>query len=217
MPQQHMVIPHYMRNSKEMVVERRIAEDTYKDIKRQDSDSSLSSFQDIPLLIPQEADGPSACNEDSKSRELDMNHDFDDQPSRDSKFPFSLSKLKNEPSVAAMPMKGCVDDLDFLALKRDLSSDVLHPSSGTPEKEWWETQEQGDQVVSADESEQFGPRVSCRCQVTRSWNSPFLFAIILVYLVFSPHPTIFFCTAINNLGLSFTRQLYVYNTGNNMF
>lgn len=171
MPQQHMVIPHYMGNSKEMVVESKIAEDTYKDIKRQDSDSSLSSFQDIPLLIPQEADGPSASNEDSKLKELDMNHDFDDQPSRDSEVPFSLRRLKNEPSVAAMPMKGCVDDLDFLALKQDLSLDVLQPRNRTPEKEWWETREQGDQVDSADETEQIGPRVSCRCQVTKSWDS----------------------------------------------
>ncbi|KAL1803711.1 phospholipase D zeta 1 isoform X2 [Daucus carota subsp. sativus] len=94
MPQQHMVIPHYMGNSKEMVEEKRIAEGTNKNIKRQDSDSSLSSFQDIPLLIPQEADGPSASNEDSKLNELEMNHDFNDQPREDSKD-FSLDVLQS--------------------------------------------------------------------------------------------------------------------------
>ncbi|KAL8157962.1 phospholipase D zeta 1-like isoform X2 [Apium graveolens] len=135
MPQQHMVIPHYMRSSNEMVVDRRSAIDTYVDIKRQDSDSSLSSFQDIPLLIPQEADGSGASNEDSKSRKLEMGHDFDEQSSRDGK---------------------------------DLSRDVLLSGNRTTEKEWSETQEQDDRLVSADEPIQVGPRVSCRCQVIRS-------------------------------------------------
>lgn len=180
MPQQHMVIPHYMRNSKEMVVERRMAEDSYVDIKRQDSDSSLSSFQDIPLLIPQEADGSGASNEGSKSNELEMGHNFDEQSSRDGKVPFSFRKLIDEPSVAATPMKGFLND-DYLALKQDLSLDVLHPGNRT-EKEWSEAQEQDDQLVSADEPTQVGPRVSCCCQVNYTVRIPdfsLLLSIIL--------------------------------------
>lgn len=162
MPQHHMVIPHYMGSSKEMEVERKIAEDTYRAIKREDSVSSLSSFQDIPLLIPQEADELRGSNVDSKSNGLD------DQPSRGSKGPFSFRKSKNEPLVEDTPMKGFVDNLDSVALKHDLSSDI---SKRTSEKEWWETQERGDQVVSADETGQVGPRVSCRCQVSsNSWS-----------------------------------------------
>lgn len=188
MPQQHMVIPHYMRNITEMVVERRIAEDTYIDIKREDSDSSLSSFQDIPLLIPQEADGSGASNEDSKSNELEMDHDLDEQSSRASKVPFSIRKLIDEPSVAATPMKGFVDDLDYLALKQDLSSDVLHPGN-RKEKEWLETQEQDDQVASAGEPTQVGPRVSCRCQVNYIVRIPIP---LCCYLMSSPQPTTLF-------------------------
>lgn len=55
-----------------------------------------------------------------------------------------------------MAMKGFVDDLGIL--------DPQH-SMKTSNKEWWEAQERGDQVISADESGQVGPRVSCRCQV----------------------------------------------------
>ncbi|KAK1385618.1 Phospholipase [Heracleum sosnowskyi] len=160
MPQHHMVIPHYMGSSKEMEVGRKIAEDTYRGMKRDDSVASLSSFQDIPLLIPQEADELRASNVDSISNELD------DQPNRGSKGPFSFRKSKNDPLVEDTPMKGFVDNFDSLALKQDLSSDISKRASS--EKEWWETQERGDQVVSADETGQVGPRVSCRCQVIRS-------------------------------------------------
>lgn len=157
MPQHHMVIPHYMRSSKEMEVERKITEDTYGGMKRDDSVASLSSFQDIPLLIPQEADELRASNVDSISNELD------DQPSRGNKGPFSFRKSKNDPLVEDTPMKGFVDNFDSLVFKQDLSSDI---NKRTSEKEWWETQERGDQVVSADETGQVGPRVSCRCQVS---------------------------------------------------
>ncbi|KAL8100395.1 phospholipase D zeta 1 isoform X2 [Apium graveolens] len=160
MPQHHMVIPHYMGSSKEMEVEKKISEDTYRAIKRDDSVTSLSSFQDIPLLIPQEADELRGSNVDSKSHELE-----DDQPSRGSKGPFSFRKTKNDSLVEDTPMTGFVDNFDSLAFKQDLSSDI---SKRTLEKEWWETQERGDQVVSADETGQVGPRVSCRCQVIRS-------------------------------------------------
>ncbi|KAL0414782.1 UNVERIFIED_CONTAM: Phospholipase D zeta 1 [Sesamum radiatum] len=36
------------------------------------------------------------------------------------------------------------------------------------EKDWWETQERGNQVLTADETGQVGPHVSCSCQVLRS-------------------------------------------------
>lgn len=170
-----------------MVVERRIAEDTYVDIKRQDSDSSLSSFQDIPLLIPQEADGSGASNEDPKSNELEMGHDFDEQSSRDGKVPFSFRKLIDEPSVAATPVKGFINDLDYLAHKQDLFLDVLHPGNRTTEEAWSETQEQDGQLVSADEPTQVGPRVSCRCQVNYRVRIPNYSSLLSITLGNSMH------------------------------
>uniref|UniRef100_A0A5B7AMQ6 Phospholipase n=1 Tax=Davidia involucrata TaxID=16924 RepID=A0A5B7AMQ6_DAVIN len=169
MPQHHVVIPHYMGRSREIEVESKKVGDNYVDIKRQDSFSSQSSFQDIPLLMPQEADELDTSNGDSKLNGLDETHDLRDQTSRGSRSPFSFRKSKIEPSVSDMPMKGFVDDLDTLQHPRELSSDVMvQPSMKTADKKWWETQERGDLLVSADESGQVGPRIPCRCQVIRS-------------------------------------------------
>ncbi|XP_057488567.1 phospholipase D zeta 1-like isoform X1 [Actinidia eriantha] len=166
MPQHHMVIPHYRSESREMDVQINVG-NNHKDIKRQDSFSSRSSYQDVPLLIPQEADGldsSSGLNGDSKLNVLDRTRDFHDQPSK-GKSPFSFRKPKIEPLITDMPLKGFVDDLDMLDHQHLLSSDVLVLPGN---KEWWETQERGDHVVSADETGQVGPRSSCRCQVIRS-------------------------------------------------
>ncbi|PSR92563.1 Phospholipase D zeta 1 like [Actinidia chinensis var. chinensis] len=162
----HMVIPHYMSESREMDVQINVG-NNHKDIKRQDSFSSRSSYQDVPLLIPQEADGldfSTGLNGDSKLNGLDRTRDFHDQPGK-GRSPFSFRKPKIEPLITDMPLKGFVDDLDMLDHQHLLSSDVLVVPGN---KEWWETQERGDQVVSADETGQVGPRTSCRCQVIRS-------------------------------------------------
>ncbi|MBA0585388.1 hypothetical protein Gorai_016168 [Gossypium raimondii] len=148
MPQQHMVIPHYMGRSNE------IDQEGYKG-HRQDSFSSISSLQDIPLLLPQEAD----CTEVPKSNSPDPT------PSKSGYFAFRKSKI--EPAVADTPMKGFVDDsLDFnmekpLDIKRQPGSKLTDP-------EWWEIQERSDQVGFLDETGQVGPRTSIRCQVIRS-------------------------------------------------
>ncbi|KAA8548972.1 hypothetical protein F0562_000656 [Nyssa sinensis] len=166
MPQHHMVIPHYMGRSREREIESKKVGDNYGDIKRQDSFSSRSSFQDIPLLMPQEADGTDASNGDSKLYGMDEARDL--QTCEGSRSPFSFRKFKMEPLVSDMPMKGFVDDLDTLDHRWELSSDVkVQPSMKTVDKEWWETQERGN-LVSADETGQVGPRVPCRCQVIRS-------------------------------------------------
>ena len=163
MPQHHMVIPHYMGISREMDVEKKNVEKKYKDSKEIDSFSSRSSFQDIPLLLPQEPDGLDSPNEESK---LNSSVNLLDQPTRANKsISFSFRKSKTEP-VLDMPMKGFVDDLDTLDLKGKMSSDVMaQPGMRMSHREWWETQERGNQVLSADETGQVGPCIPCRCQV----------------------------------------------------
>lgn len=169
MPQQHMVIPHYMGRSREMEVEKKNVENNYKDIKKLDSFSSRSSFQDIPLLLPQEPDGLDSPHGESKLNGFDSSSNLLDQPTRVSRsLSFSFRKSKIEP-VPDMPMKGFVDDLDTLDLKGKMSSDIMaQPGMRTCDREWWETQERGNQVLSADETGQVGPCVPCRCQVIRS-------------------------------------------------
>ncbi|KAJ9181873.1 hypothetical protein P3X46_005920 [Hevea brasiliensis] len=161
MPQQHMVIPHYGGNSKELEVENKNLEDNCKGIKRQDSFSSRSSLQDIPLLLPQEAEGPDVSDGCSKLNGLDST------PGRSLSLAFRKSKV--EPVVQDMPMKGFVDDHGILDLHVKMSLDLLpHTGTKTSDLEWWETQERGYQVGLGDETGQVGPRTSCRCQVIRS-------------------------------------------------
>ncbi|KAI3459247.1 hypothetical protein Pfo_015910 [Paulownia fortunei] len=168
LPQHHMVIPHYMGKSKEIEFGDKNNYGNHKDIKRNDSFSSPSSFQDVPLLMPQEADGLDAVKIEPKLNGFNSVHDLHGQPSRPSRSPFCFRKCKIEPLIPDLPMRGFVDDLDTLDLQSKLSSHVMQPGSEVSEKEWWETQDRGDQVVSADEIGQVGPRVSCRCQIIRS-------------------------------------------------
>ncbi|KAL2464198.1 Phospholipase D p1 [Forsythia ovata] len=168
MPQHHMVIPHYMGKGREIKVGNRTSDGNHEDMKRHDSFSSRSSFQDVPLLIPQEPDGQDVVMGDSSLNGFNTEHDLHVQPSRVSRSPFSFRKSKVEPLISDMQMRGFVDDFDTLDFQRELSSHVTKPGPEVSEKEWWEMQERGDQVVSSDEIGQVGPRVACRCQVIRS-------------------------------------------------
>ncbi|CAN6551316.1 unnamed protein product [Malus baccata var. baccata] len=167
MPQHHMVIPHYMGRSQEVEIESKNA-NNHKQHKRTDSFSSISSFQDIPLLIPQEADGLDSPNEHTKLNGMDSPHDLLDQPSRVSNnLAFPFRKLKIPPVGPDTPMRGFVDDLDSLSRHGKMASDGV-AQSGMKDPEWWETQERGNKGGFTDESGQVGPCCSCRCQVIRS-------------------------------------------------
>ncbi|BBG93147.1 phospholipase D P1 [Prunus dulcis] len=151
MPQHHMVIPHYMGRSQEMEIESKNANHH----RRQDSYSSISSCQDIPLLIPQEADGLDSPKEDPNLNGMDS-PDLLEQPSRVSNnlaFPFRKSKIL--PVGHDTPMRGFVDDLDSLARHGKMGSDeVAQPGMKNMDPEWWETQERGNKGGFTDESGQ---------------------------------------------------------------
>ncbi|XP_060197605.1 phospholipase D zeta 1 isoform X1 [Lycium barbarum] len=159
MPQHHMVIPHYMGMNGEIDNGSNGVARPHKSIKRHDSFSSRSSSQDIPLLMPQEAEGGESFKEELKINGFHTGHSFHDQRSRSSRIPFSFRKSRVEPLVPDLPMKGFVDELD---------QNLVQPGMKKLDKDWWEKQERGDQVVSPEENGQVGPRVSCRCQVIRS-------------------------------------------------
>ncbi|KAL0393292.1 UNVERIFIED_CONTAM: Phospholipase D zeta 1 [Sesamum radiatum] len=167
LPQHHMVIPHYMGKSKAIEFGEENNLSNHNDTRRNDRLPSPSSFQDVPLLMPQEADGPDAVKIEPKLNAFNTLHDFDGQR-RPSRTGFCFRKSKVEPLIPDMPMRGFVDDLDTLDFQTELSYHLMQPDSVVNEKEWWETQERGDQVVSADEIGQVGPRLPCRCQIIRS-------------------------------------------------
>lgn len=159
MPQHHMVIPHYMGQSREIETEGKNNDD-HRGIKREDSSSSLS--QDIPLLLPQDSDDTDTPEGDVD--ELNSFPDHLDQPKRvRSGHPFSFRKAKIEPVGPDMPMKGFVDSATYHG-KMPVDR-VTHVGMHNSDPEWWETQERGDQGSFVDESGQVGPRASCRCQV----------------------------------------------------
>ena len=122
MPQHHMVIPHYMGRSKEIEFESKNVEDNNKGIKRQDSFSSRSSLQDIPLLLPQEAEELGSCSGFPKSNGSDS--------TASKSVSFAIRKSKIEPAVADTPMKGFVDDLDSLDLHMERSRQPESKISG---------------------------------------------------------------------------------------
>lgn len=166
MPQHHMVIPHYLGRSSEIQIESQNT-DNDRVIKREDSFSSSSQDQDIPLLLPQESGELDTPEGNSKPNGLiSFLHHLDTPRRISSGLPFSFRKTKIAAVGPDTPMKGFVDDLDSAYYHEKNSHDrVTHVDSQNTDLEWWETQERGDQGGLADESGQIGPRASCRCQV----------------------------------------------------
>lgn len=148
MPQHHMVIPHYMGRPEESDTEGKNDEDSIKGIRRDDSFSSRSSLQDIPLLLPQEPVDQDGSSEGHKANGVNNRNG-----------PFSFRKSKIEPVDGDTPMRGFVDDRNVLDLP------VAKRRSSEIDSEWWETPDRGYQAGSPDETGQVGPRTSCRCQV----------------------------------------------------
>ncbi|KAF3795715.1 Phospholipase D zeta 1 [Nymphaea thermarum] len=162
MPQHHMVIPHYM--GKTDAIDVKIKENENHGLKRQDSFTSRSSSQDIPLLLHQEADEKVVTDEDAKANGLDMNHNVSDQKKESSWNHFSYKRLKFEPPVPDMQMEDFVDDHGTKLVHGPIYMDALTQHND----EWWETQERGDLDASVNEGGQVGPCTSCRCQIIRS-------------------------------------------------
>uniref|UniRef100_A0A1D1XVZ3 phospholipase D n=3 Tax=Magnoliopsida TaxID=3398 RepID=A0A1D1XVZ3_9ARAE len=170
MPQHHMVIPHYMGKTKDVNVENKKQSENHGDLKREDSLSSRSSLHNIPLLFPHETEEQRISNGDLKLSGQDMSRSHSCRPSRIGRnLSFSFRKTKDESSMPDMQMKGFVDDLDITHPQMKKHIDAIAESAGQNlEKEWWETQERSDQVVSADEAGQVGPCTPCQCQIIRS-------------------------------------------------
>ncbi|XP_051179064.1 phospholipase D zeta 1 [Lolium perenne] len=171
MPHHHMVIPHYMGNSKDTNCETESKQTQDKDIKvrRQSTLTAPASYQDIPLLLPQEPDHLDLRNGDLGLK-LDINHGHLDHPNQTNfKQPLSNRKAKQDLCSQDLQMKGFVDNLGSPEV-----SVVIHHNNTSKanvrhiDKEWWETQERGSQVASVLDVGEVGPQATCRCQVIRS-------------------------------------------------
>ncbi|CAN6588995.1 unnamed protein product [Malus baccata var. baccata] len=153
MPQHHMVLPHYLGRSSEIDIKKKNKEENQNGICRENSFSSLSPVQNIPLLLPQE-DGLDAPIEKQKLSAVNLNHNLFDQPADDL-----------DPDTQ---MKGFTDDLHSKDLKSEANLNNMTHSGSTTSDESSESSEGGDHAVAADDYGQIGPRTACHCQVVRS-------------------------------------------------
>ncbi|RXH82202.1 hypothetical protein DVH24_036543 [Malus domestica] len=144
MPHHHMVLPHYMGRSREMDIKKKNKEDNQNGTNRENF-SSPSPVQDIPLLLPQEADGLDAPILDQKLRAMRLNQNLLNQPT-----------------------DGFIDDLHSRDLKSEANLNTVTQSGSTTPNEWSESSDNGDHAVAADDYGQIGPRTACEIQVVRS-------------------------------------------------
>ncbi|XP_054806150.1 phospholipase D zeta 1-like isoform X2 [Prosopis cineraria] len=167
MPQHHMVIPHYLGKDKELEIENE-RPINHRRIRRDDS-FSLSPSQNIPLLLPQESGGPHTPKGYQESNGLRTFSNLNQQTKMSAGLPPLFQKAKIQPVSSDKPMKGFVDELDYINESGKMSQErIACVSTKGTDSEWWEAQERGDQGGFADVSGQVGPRASCRCQVIRS-------------------------------------------------
>ncbi|KAM7272332.1 hypothetical protein ACFE04_026995 [Oxalis oulophora] len=164
MPHHHMVLPHYMGRSEDMGIETKYTEENCKDICRQDSFSSQSPMDNIPLLLPQESGGLVATNGVKKVNGLEVNGDIHNHTTEgNGSFTFSRKSSKVESRVSETKIK--VDPMDPTS---DTDLDLMAQSSTKSSEEFSDTSEEGDHGLSCVESGQVGPRISCHCQIIRS-------------------------------------------------
>ncbi|KAG0496621.1 hypothetical protein HPP92_001312 [Vanilla planifolia] len=161
MPHHHMVIPHYMGPNKEVINDSKPQTGNLR-VKRQESLSSRSSYQDIPLLLPQEPDGLDKASRNPKGG---TSHNPAEQPSKPNHSAFHFRKSKVELAVPDMQMKDFVNDIDSSHIQGyKHNNGIAQMAYLSIDKEWWEAQERGDQGASPEELGQVGPRTTCHCQ-----------------------------------------------------
>jgi len=171
MPHHHMVIPHYMGTSKETNGETESKQNLSMDIKidRLNSMKTPTSCQDIPLLLPQEPDHHAFPNGDFALNGMNINNGLSDHANKTNRnHPLPNRKAKVDLSLQDLQMKGFVDNVGSPEVSVSKQYDTSKPDMQNIDKEWWETQERGDQVASVLDVGEVGPRAACRCQVVRS-------------------------------------------------
>ncbi|KAK6121067.1 hypothetical protein DH2020_045196 [Rehmannia glutinosa] len=148
MPQHHMVLPHYMGRSRDIDIEKKISEVNPDEISWKDSFSPQTPPDDIPLLLPHEANGPDSSIMENKPNGLNSSEYYHDS-NQDTGNNF-------------------FDNHDTANLQSATLVEAASESDLQVEDYWWESQEQTFQVISDDEVTEVGPRSLCHCQVVRS-------------------------------------------------
>lgn len=166
-----MVLPHYMGRSSEINIKSTNAEENHQGHSRHNSFSSESPLDDIPLLLPQEADQQSSFDLDHKPNGPHAHRNHHAKPSvACESLLLTFLKSKADDSVKDTQMKGFVDEVDCLECERENLPEVAQFSTILVDEQR-ETSDEGDDDVATGDG-QVGPRVTCQCQVDIQ-DSPF--------------------------------------------
>lgn len=150
MPQHQMVLPHYMGISSDIDINRKISEFEPEGLSRKNSFSSETPPDDIPLLLPHEANGPESSVMENKWNDFNSGRFTPNEKIGHSRSR-SLSYQDTRFSF--------FDNYDTANIK---SASSLETTS--------EFDPQRTQVKSANEVTQVGPRSLCRCQVSYNYQ-----------------------------------------------
>ncbi|KAL2468632.1 Phospholipase D p1 [Forsythia ovata] len=168
MPHHHMVLPHYMGRTKEIDIDHKNSDVNHKDISRKDSFSSESPLEDVPLLLPPEANGPETSIVEHKSiflksnecHKTPINGHFEG-------LSFAYQEYKYGNSLPVMNTSGHAGDHEWVNIRSEALLEAA--ASELQVKDFWcETLEQGSKSVLSNELAQVGPHTSCHCQIVRS-------------------------------------------------
>ncbi|GAB2277379.1 Phospholipase D zeta 1 [Dionaea muscipula] len=162
MPHHHKVIPHYMGRSEPIEISSDKIEQK-KNLNRQDSFSSWSPSEDIPLLLPKDSQVVNV--DDILDGHWKIHHLVQQTVASESLFSHQSAV---EPMDQDLHVDDCMDDSMSSNLETDKTLSQITHSHKPSSVEWWETQERGYQDASTDKTAQVGPRSSCSCQVIRS-------------------------------------------------
>jgi phospholipase D1/2 len=167
MPHHHMVIPHYKGRSKETngEAEGKQNDDDNAEVKKKASLASCASYQDVPLLLPQELEPQALPDGDLAVTGFEIDQ-ADNVNKTGFKQPLLNRKAKVDASRQDLPMRGFVDNLSSVESASIRRFDSAKEDRHHMDKKWWERQERGDQVASVLDIGQVGPRATCRCQVS---------------------------------------------------
>lgn len=149
-----------MGKSREIDIEKSKVVENQKGIQRENSYSSLSPLQNIPLLLPQEADGldPSAQH----------THRYPVNPPNGISGSVFFSSMN--PKVEALePDTQMMDDLYSMDLESGTNINSVVQSGLTTTNELSESSEETDHAVATDDGGQTGPRAACKCQVSNAF------------------------------------------------
>ncbi|TYG96037.1 hypothetical protein ES288_A11G315700v1 [Gossypium darwinii] len=166
MPQHHMVLPHYMGN-REIDIECK-GDVNQRELSRQESFSSPSPFEDIPLLLPQESDGLAVSNGDQKSNGLCSRFNPSSQKHGDDARSSSSQEFEVDSLGSDAQITGTADDHYCMDPQRVLEANEMPQSDMEIPDEWWETTVTDYNEASVGEYGEIGPRIPCHCQVIRS-------------------------------------------------